>query len=138
RFAHWDPADVVVLMVVPRHIAADRAHQEELDDLVHALTGQGEPVLDLADGPNDLDLESRLLADLAQRGLFDALAQVGRALREDPRAVGLTSRKHYFEPARALAHDDAAGGHGVTNAGCAAGARRRHEGTSPNCNSAYG
>jgi hypothetical protein len=64
--------------------ATDRAHQEEVDGLVEPRRAAHEEVANRAQRCLDLDLDPGLLARLAQRGLLDRLARVGRSLRERP------------------------------------------------------
>jgi len=134
RLAHRDPAHIVVLVIVTRDITAESPHEKEMHDLVHALARDREPVLDRPDRPHDLDVEPALLAYLAERGLLDRLAWIGRALREHPGAVAVTPGDHDLELIARTAHDDAACGRGGTNTSWTAGARRRHGGKAlPNC-----
>ena len=48
---HWNPFDVVVLVVMVHRIAARGLNQVEVDGLVVADAGQLEPVVDLTEWP---------------------------------------------------------------------------------------
>ena len=84
RLIGREPADLVELVVVVRQVAADGAHQEEVDRLVEARPAADEEVADVADRLLDLDPQAGLLARLAQRRLLQGLAGVGRALGKRP------------------------------------------------------
>src|SRR5438874_911930 len=64
--------------------------------------------------------------DLAERGVVDLLALVGRPLGKDPRAVRVTTGEHDLALAFALADHDTAGRDRVAHAARAAGTDARH------------
>src|SRR5439155_18428299 len=116
RFVLPDPAHLVVLVIMLGGVAAGRLHQEEVDELVHPLARRGEPVISRADVAEDADLESRLLLDLAERGVLDLLAVVGSALRKDPGAVSVAAREDDLARTVSVAQDDATRGDRVADA----------------------
>ena len=97
-----------------------------MDELVHTLSRRGEPVVGRPDVPKDPDLEAGLLLHLPQCRVLDLLAFVGRAFREDPRAVGVPAGEDDLALPVALADDDATGRDGVTHAGRTAGTDAGH------------
>ena len=105
--------------------AADRAHQEEVDRLVEAGRAADEEVADRAQRRLDLDLDAGLLARLAQGGLLDRLARVGRSLRQRPQDRGAPMDEEDLDDAVDRAMDDAAG------RGGASGPQDGHPGTGP-------
>src|SRR6476646_3939045 len=79
-----DPADALELVVVAAQVAAGRVHQEVVDGLVDPGPALDEPVLDRVERPADPELETGLLADLAEGRLLAGLAGAGRSLGQRP------------------------------------------------------
>src|SRR5687767_13831575 len=119
RLCDRDPPHLVVLVVVQGGVAADGLHEIEVDGLADALGARREPVLDLTERADRADVESGLLAHLAERGLLEGLLAVGRALREDPGAVGQAAGQGDLEAVGAMAVDDAARGDGTAHTAAA-------------------
>src|SRR5918999_4931902 len=84
RLFQLEPGGLVELGVVVHRVAADGAHEVEVDGLVEAHPGSDEEVADRLDRRLDLDLDARLLARLAQSGLLQRLAGRWRALGQSP------------------------------------------------------
>ena len=93
---------------------------------MHALARRREPVVGGADVPKDADLETGLLLDLAESGVLDLLAAIGRAFWKHPGAVGMSASEDDLARTVAVAKDDAACGDRIADAGRPAGTDRRH------------
>src|SRR5690606_23294564 len=108
RLTEVDPARLGDLVGVVGDVAGDVAEQVEVHALVvpDALALRDVPVLDRAEGRDELARHARLLLDLPRRGGLRRLAGLDEALGELPAAVGETDQRHL--PA---AVDDAAGRH---------------------------
>lgn len=70
RFAHWEPASVVVFMVVERDVAARGFHQVVEHFLAVAQPVTREPVVNAAQLTDDARVYTRLFTDFAQRHFF--------------------------------------------------------------------
>src|SRR5262245_37166835 len=81
-----EPASLRHLVVVPGEVAAGRQHEVVVHELVvpGLLRGPHEPVVDRIERREDAGVQTGLLADLAQRGLLQALALLLLALGEGP------------------------------------------------------
>src|SRR5262249_10660399 len=114
RLVQVEPLDQVVLVVVLRHVPADRLHQVEVNHLVESRVPRDEVVLYRADRRDQARLQAGLLGDLAQRGLLERLARVGGALRQAPGPGGAAADQDaLLAGLRALPVDDAAGRDGA-------------------------
>src|SRR6266540_3383946 len=84
--AEAEPGGLLHLVVVPGQVAADRPHQEVVDELVVArlLRCPNEPVVDGVERPDQLHLEAGLLAHLSQGSLWNRLTRLLLALRQGP------------------------------------------------------
>jgi hypothetical protein len=103
------PAHLVELLVVKVQRATDRPHQEEVDRLVKPGRAADEEVADRPEIRLDLRLDPGLLARLAQRGLLDGFARIGRPLREGPQHRSASMHEENLGHAVDVAMDDAAG-----------------------------
>src|SRR5205823_6121688 len=70
RLPQGEPADLLHLVVVLRHVAADRVHEEERHALADANAVPDVPVRDVPERGTDERFEPRLFAHLADRGLL--------------------------------------------------------------------
>jgi len=95
-----DPTRLVHLVVVVAHVARLVAHQKEVDVLVeahaHAPALREVPVLDRLKRRDDAAREPRLLAHLAQLGLFRRLAAADQTLGELPATLLANRDQSHF------------------------------------------
>src|SRR5947208_6213372 len=84
-----EPADVLHLVVVSRHVASGGAHEEETDRLAHTHALPDVEVGDLSEVILDLRLQPGLLTDLAQRRVAGILAPFDEPLGQAPGQVAL-------------------------------------------------
>lgn len=82
-----DPGGVdglLVRVVLDGEVAAGGAQQEMMDELVDAVAADGEPVVDAAEGGDDIAVHTGLLSDLAAGRLGGCLTEFQVALRQAP------------------------------------------------------
>ena len=112
RFVEVDPADGLELPVMPCEVTAGGHHEEVVHGLVDPRARLDEGVVDRLEPADDLDLQPRLLADLADRRRLGGLARVRGALGQRPGhgiAIPPTAARHELEPVPVRPDDDAAG-----------------------------